>query len=87
MQRLKVSGAVRPIYGSLGVKRLTKHDFCSQILINVSIINFHEKFVQWGSNCLMHTDRRKTDRRIGLDMPKLIVDFRIFTYATKIIVF
>ena len=23
MQRLKVSGAVRPIYGSLGVKRLT----------------------------------------------------------------
>ena len=25
MQRLEVSGAVRPIYGSLGVKRLTKH--------------------------------------------------------------
>jgi len=23
MQRLEVSGAVRPIYGSLGVKRLT----------------------------------------------------------------
>ena len=25
MQRLEVSGAVRPTYGSLGVKRLTKH--------------------------------------------------------------
>ena len=25
MQRLEVSGAVRPIYGSLGVKRLRKH--------------------------------------------------------------
>ena len=24
MQRLEVSGAVRPIYGSLGVKRLSK---------------------------------------------------------------
>ena len=25
MQRLEVSGAVRPIYGSLGVKRLIQH--------------------------------------------------------------
>ena len=25
MQRLEVSGAVRPIYGSLGVKRLSSH--------------------------------------------------------------
>ena len=25
MQRLEVSGAVRPIYGSLGVKRLRHH--------------------------------------------------------------
>jgi len=29
MQRLEVSGAVRPIYGSLGVKRL-KLEFCPQ---------------------------------------------------------
>ena len=28
MQRLEVSGAVRPIYGSLGVKRLNKLDQC-----------------------------------------------------------
>ena len=30
MQRLEVSGAVRPIYGSLGVKRLTNlmHKIC-----------------------------------------------------------
>jgi len=26
MQRLEVSGSVRPIYGSLGVKRLMDHD-------------------------------------------------------------
>ena len=31
MQRLEVSGAVRPIYGSLGVKRL-KQDFTELIL-------------------------------------------------------
>jgi len=28
MQRLEVSGAVRPIYGSLGVKRLNRQNFC-----------------------------------------------------------
>ena len=27
MQRLEVSGAVRPIYGTLGVKRLSKLQF------------------------------------------------------------
>jgi hypothetical protein len=27
MQRLEVSGAVRPIYGSLGVKRLNENGF------------------------------------------------------------
>ena len=27
MQRLEVSGAVRPIYGSLGVKRLSEHRY------------------------------------------------------------
>ena len=27
MQRLEVSGAVRPIYGSLGVKRLMEEDW------------------------------------------------------------
>ena len=35
MQRLEVSGAVRPIYGSLGVKRLTSAaslDECSAIV-------------------------------------------------------
>jgi len=29
MQRLEVSGAVRPIYGSLGVKRLNKSEIYS----------------------------------------------------------
>jgi len=29
MQRLEVSGAVRPIYGSLGVRRLTTGIGCS----------------------------------------------------------
>jgi len=30
MQRLEVSGAVQPIYGSLGVKRLTNATRCPQ---------------------------------------------------------
>jgi len=30
MQRLEVSGAVRPIYGSLGVKRLTHKQYIEQ---------------------------------------------------------
>ena len=33
MQRLKASGAVRPIYGSLGVKRLIRHK-------NVTLLDF-----------------------------------------------
>ena len=31
MQRLEVSGAVQPIYGSLGVKRLTFPDFMTTV--------------------------------------------------------
>ena len=30
MQRLEVSGAVRPIYGSLGVKRLNRNPFSTK---------------------------------------------------------
>ena len=36
MQRLEVSGAVRPIYGSLGVKQL--------IGVNISLILIYETF-------------------------------------------
>ena len=36
MQRLEVSGAVRPIYGSLGVKRLTNSNF--DVLLTVPLI-------------------------------------------------
>ena len=42
MQRLEVSGAVRPIYGSLGVKRLMKLEFSLQIFDKFSSIKFHE---------------------------------------------
>jgi len=37
MQRLEVSGAVRPIYGSLGVKRLM---LCPRIL-GISQLDYH----------------------------------------------
>jgi len=37
MQRLDVSGAVRPIYGSLGVKRLS-------LYMHKSIKTWHKKF-------------------------------------------
>ena len=36
MQRLEVSGAVRPIYGSLGVKRLTKiFIYCQSLFLTI----------------------------------------------------
>ena len=33
MQRLEVSGAVRPIYGSLGVKRLMGHVLATRLIV------------------------------------------------------
>ena len=39
MQRLKVSGAVRPIYGSLGVKRLMK-----VFLVDAEMFHADEQF-------------------------------------------
>ena len=41
MQRLEVSGAVRPIYGSLGVKRLTT--FRKSLLPSSSVPTVREK--------------------------------------------
>ena len=46
MQRLEVSGAVRPIYGSLGVKRLKiilkfKLKFTLKQLRHVSVLQLH----------------------------------------------
>ena len=40
MQRLEVSGAVRPIYGSLGVKRLIVH-------LLVIVQNLQKKKKEW----------------------------------------
>ena len=42
MQRLEVRGAVRPIYGSLGVKRLMKLEFSGRIFEKSSNIKFHK---------------------------------------------
>ena len=38
MQRLEVSGAVRPIYGSLGVKRLIRNVYSSCDAVQGSIL-------------------------------------------------
>ena len=40
MQRLEVSGAVRPIYGSLGVKRLNRF-YASFIQLSLPLIPSH----------------------------------------------
>ena len=45
MQRLEVSGAVRPIYGSLGVKRLTTVYFVNQPLHVSGIFAAHHQEV------------------------------------------
>ena len=39
MQRLEVSGAVRPIYGSLGVKRLTALKYAVYSICRGSVMN------------------------------------------------
>ena len=68
MQRLEVSGAVRPLYGSLGVKGLMKLEFSAPR--NPQICNFveiHPVGVE-----LFHEDGR-TDGPVG--MTRLIVAF------------
>ena len=40
MQRLKVSGAVRPIYGSLGVKRLISYKTSDAIYVAEKARNY-----------------------------------------------
>ena len=45
MQRLDVSGAVRPLYGSLGFKRL--RIYCVPDFIRVSA----EMYEMWGTAC------------------------------------
>ena len=54
MQRLEVSGAVRPIYGSLGVKRLTNL---------MHIISFYNKFIirlyMFRALCAHHQEVRR----------------------------
>ena len=41
MQCLEVSGVVRPIYGSLGVKRL--NTLCNRLLLAIQLIKFEWK--------------------------------------------
>ena len=45
MQRLEVSGAVRPIYGSLGVKRLTTQQLSA-------MTTFYALFLPYNDLCL-----------------------------------
>ena len=55
MQPLEVSGAVRPIYGSLGVKRLNvfKHHSCPNLIMHsVSLKQFLQKHFRFGCLCL-----------------------------------
>ena len=43
MQRLEVSGAVRPIYGSLGVKRIIHHDIRELLFASIYKLCFQKK--------------------------------------------
>ena len=70
MQRLEVSGAVRPIYGSLGVKRLMALEPSRQIFDMYSNIEFHENPSIGGRVVLCGLTDKRTD------MTKPIVAFR-----------
>ena len=61
MQRLEVSGVVRPIYGSLGVRRLIKRDFIGRFSKNSQNIKFHEN--PSSGNCVVPSG--STDRPTG----------------------
>ena len=41
MQRLEVSCAIRPIYGSLGVKRLKKDQLDALFIFSIQLIDLH----------------------------------------------
>ena len=43
MQRLEVSGAVRPIYESLGVKRLSSAVHCPRWFLSMGLRRLHSK--------------------------------------------
>ena len=84
MQRLEVSGAVRLIYGSLGVKRLIKYEFSRQIFKNDSISNFMQ--IRQVRSELFHTNARArthTHTHKRTDTTKLTVHFRKFANASK----
>jgi len=54
MQRLEVSGAVRPIYGSLGVKRLSRHNWLLQLRLIYSYLEEAQlKFIAILENMLI----------------------------------
>jgi len=79
MQRLEVSGAVRPLQWSLGVKRLKKPDIFDSFSKNHEILNFIQS-VQWEPSCFM----RRYGRTDGqTDMTKLTVAFRNYVDAPK----
>ena len=52
MQRLEVSGAIRPIYGSLGVKRLSKPQILYECHWNVLPLF-------WNDCNKLHTTKKK----------------------------
>ena len=62
MQRLEVSGAVRPIYGSLGVKRLMIFRFVTPY----TITGRYSKFLQWYPLIRIHsvTTQKTVFRRL-----------------------
>jgi len=49
MQRLEVSGAVRPIYGSLGVKRLTYNNTCHETSVTDASNPKKQVYYKWSA--------------------------------------
>ena len=80
MQRLEVSGAVRPIYGSLGVKRLIKPAFSWYIYESYPNLKFHGNGSS-GSRVPCGRMDGQTDRYTG--MTKQILALRNSVNAPK----
>jgi len=61
MQRLEVSGAVRPIYGSLGVKRLSR----SPGVITICSGRHYNRFHKWLRELRLVTDTEISGRLVS----------------------
>ena len=87
MQRLEVSGVVRPIYGSLGVKRLKYK--CSNISIEMAVSKHILQIKMEGTehSYMQRTGAKPTLPSAVNSLRRCPVKLNIYTHKTNVICF